>query len=91
MTATRYCAPPADALLIRELDGLFALYHRPSGATHLLASPAPELLDVLADRAMTRDALLDQLLRRYDVTDAADDLLDARLGELIAVGLVYAT
>jgi PqqD family protein of HPr-rel-A system len=91
VTATRYCAPPADALLIRELDGLFALYHRPSGATHLLASPAPELLDVLADRAMTRDALLDQLLRRYDVTDAADDLLDARLGELIAVGLVYAT
>ena len=91
MTATRYRAPPADALLIRELDGLFALYHRPSGTTHLLASPAPELLDLLADRAMTRDALLDQLLRRYDVTDAADDLLDARLGELIAVGLVYAT
>lgn len=91
MTATRYRAPPADALLIRELDGLFALYHRPSGTTHLLASPAPELLDLLADRAMTRDALLDQLLRRYDVRDAADDLLDARLGELIAVGLVYAT
>ncbi len=91
MTATRYRAPPADALLIRELDGLFALYHRPSGTTHLLASPAPELLDLLADRAMTRDALLDQLLRRYDVTDAADDLLDARLSELIAVGLVYAT
>jgi PqqD family protein of HPr-rel-A system len=91
VTATRYRAPPADALLIRELDGLFALYHRPSGTTHLLASPAPELLDLLADRAMTRDALLDQLLRRYDVTDAADDLLDARLSELIAVGLVYAT
>jgi len=91
VTATRYRAPPADALLIRELDGLFALYHRPSGTTHLLASPAPELLDLLADRAMTRDTLLDQLLRRYDVSDAADDLLDARLGELIAVGLVYAT
>jgi PqqD family protein of HPr-rel-A system len=87
---TRFRAPPTDVLLIHELDGLFALYHRQSGVTHLLASPAPELLELLADRAMTRDELLACLLEQYDVPDAAGDLLDARLDELIAVGLVHA-
>ncbi|NTS65631.1 HPr-rel-A system PqqD family peptide chaperone [Sphingomonas sp. HHU CXW] len=91
MSATRYRAPPADALLIRELDGLVALYHRPSGATHLLASPAPELLDLLAEGTMTRDELLARLVERYDVADAAGDLLDARLSELMLVGLVSTT
>lgn len=90
MSATRFRAPPADALLIRELDGLFALFHRPSGMTHLLASPAPELLELLGERALTRRELLDVLVVRYDVPDAAGDLLDARLDELIAVGLVHA-
>lgn len=90
MPATRFRAPPADALLLRELDGLFALFHRPSGMTHLLASPAPELLELLGERALTRHELLDALVVRYDVPDAAADLLDARLDELIAVGLVHA-
>lgn len=90
MSATRFRAPPADALLLRELDGLFALFHRPSGMTHLLASPAPELLELLGEGALTRRELLDTLVARYDVPDAAADLLDARLDELIAVGLVHA-
>ncbi|MBW6523877.1 HPr-rel-A system PqqD family peptide chaperone [Sphingomonas sp. RHCKR47] len=90
MSATRLRAPPADAFLICELGGLFALFHRPSGMTHLLASPAPELLELLGERALTRHELLAALNARYEVTDAADDLLDARLDELIAVGLVHA-
>lgn len=90
MAATRYRAPPVDALLIRELDGLFVLYHRPSGTTHLLASPAPELLELLAGQALTRDEVLAALVARYDVRDAASDLLDARLAELMAVGLMCA-
>jgi PqqD family protein of HPr-rel-A system len=90
LPATRFRAPPADALLIRDLDGLFALFHRSSGMTHLLASPAPELLELLGERALTRRELLDALVDRYDVPDAAGDLLDARLDELIAVGLVHA-
>lgn len=88
MSATRYRAPPPDALLIRELDGLIALYHRASATTHVLASPAPELLELLAERALTRDELLEALTERYAVVDAADDALDARIDELIAVGLV---
>ncbi|WP_375270776.1 HPr-rel-A system PqqD family peptide chaperone [Sphingomonas sp.] len=88
MSATRYRAPPADALLIRELDGLVALYHRASGMTHMLASPAPEILAILAEDVAMRDELLARLIQRYDVADAADDLLSARLDELVAVGLV---
>jgi len=45
----RYRAPPAEALLIAELDAFTAIFHRPSGITHLLASPAPEILEVLAE------------------------------------------
>ncbi|SEL90119.1 PqqD family protein, HPr-rel-A system [Sphingomonas palmae] len=91
MSATRYRAPPADALLIHPLDDLYALYHRASGMTHLLASPAPELLELLAERALTRDELLRALIERFEVADADADLLTARLEELVTVGLVHVT
>ena len=32
-----------------ELEGLTLLYHRPSGITHVLLPPAPEILDALAE------------------------------------------
>ena len=38
----RYAADPPVARLTVALDALVAIYHRPSGTTHLLASPAPE-------------------------------------------------
>lgn len=90
MSATRYRAPPTDALLIRELDGLFALYHRASGMTHLLASPAPELIALLGERAMTPDELMQALVDQFDVGDANPFSLTARLEELLAIGLVEA-
>lgn len=91
MSATRYSAPPADALLIHPLDELYALYHRASGMTHLLASPAPELLELLAKRSLTRDEVFQALTEQFDVADADHDLLTARLEELITVGLVHIT
>jgi hypothetical protein len=48
------------------------------------------LLELLGERALTRRELLAALNARYEVTDAAEDLLAARLDELIAVGLVHA-
>jgi PqqD family protein of HPr-rel-A system len=81
MAATRYQAPPGS-LLVRALDDLTAVYHRPSGATHLLASPAPEILAALDGVAMTADALMLVLAVRYD--------LAARLDELVAAGLIVA-
>ena len=49
MAGPLHHADPPAAVQRVELDGLVLLYHRPSGTTHFLASPAPELLDALFD------------------------------------------
>ena len=86
----RYCAPAPEALLTAGLDTLTAVFHRPSGITHLLASPAPEILALLAEEPLDADALLARLADRFDVADADRDALVARLDELVAAGLVEA-
>ena len=83
----RYRAPPADALIATTLDTLTALFHRPSGITHLLAAPAPEILAALAE-PMTRDELMAALVRDYDLGDPDPAALAARLDELVASGLL---
>ena len=82
-----YHAAPLHSLLLEPLDDLTAVYHRASGITHLLASPAPEILQAL-HVPMTRDDLLAALDERFDLAKADADALDARLDELVAVGLV---
>ena len=76
------------ALILEPLDELSAAYHRPSGVTHLLASPAPEILAALADGPLDTDALLARLADAYDLPDADPAALAARLGELAEAGLV---
>ncbi|HEU4959797.1 MAG TPA: HPr-rel-A system PqqD family peptide chaperone [Sphingomonas sp.] len=90
MAERLYHAEPAEALRIVPLDDFTLVFHRPSGLTHLVAAPAPEILAALAEGPLTRDALLARLARTYDLADAAPEALDARLAELIAVGLVRA-
>jgi PqqD family protein of HPr-rel-A system len=82
-----WCAAPPAAVLSLDLDGLTALYHRPSGQTHIFAEPVPQILAALADGPLTAAALL----ARLDVDHAVEgDLagLDARLTELADAGLV---
>ncbi len=83
----RYCAPGSDALIATDLDHFTALFHRASGITHLLASPAPEILAALAT-PVTLDELMATLARDYELADPDRDALAARLDELIASGLV---
>ena len=83
-----YRAPPADAVVAVELDPFVALYDRRSGITHLLAEPAPQLLEVLATGPLALDALLARLAEAYDLPDLTDDALAARLDELVAAGLL---
>ena len=78
-----YRAAPPQSLLIEALGDLTAVYHRASGITHLLAHPAPELLEALAEPA-TLDALLDRL----GLSPEDRPALEARLDELVAAGLV---
>ncbi len=86
----RYRAAAPDTLLRRELDMLVAVFHRSSGITHLLASPAPEILEVLAAGPLDRNALLARLGEAFELGDGGVDALAARLDELVAAGLVEA-
>ena len=81
-------AAPLHSLLLEPLDDLTAVFHRASGITHLLASPAPEILHAL-QTPMTRVDLLARLGERFDLAEADADALDARLDELVAAGLAW--
>jgi len=83
-----YRGPPEDGLLIAPLDAFTAVYHRASGITHLLTEPAPQILAILQERALSLDSLLDRLERDYDLADGTREALAARLDELIEAGLV---
>lgn len=80
-------AAPLPSLVVEPLDELTAVYHRRSGITHVLASPAPELLRALQEPA-TADELLARLAAAFDLADADREALLARLGELVEAGLV---
>lgn len=72
-----------------ELEGLAVLFHARSGMTHILAPPAPQILDLLAEEPADADALLRRLRDQYDLDGAqAAAAVAARLAELEAVGLV---
>lgn len=78
------------ALLIEPLDTFVAVFHRASGITHLLVSPAPEILAVLGAQALTIDTLLARLTADYELVDADRAALAERVEELVAAGLVSA-
>lgn len=84
---TCYRAAPAATLRVEPLDALTLIYHRASGMTHLVDSPVPELLELLAE-PMTADAALAALGARFELVDADAGALAARLDELVASGLV---
>ena len=90
MIETTYCAAPAEHLRIEPLDDFTLIFHRPSGLTHLITTPAPEILEALGQEPLTRSALLARLDGRFDLADASAEALDARLEELVATGLVEA-
>ena len=87
MAAPRYIAAAPETLLQVPLDSLTAVYHRPSGGTHLLDAPAPQILAAL-DTPLALDALLARLSERYDLGEADPAALAERLAELEAIGLV---
>ena len=86
--ATLYRAASPDSLIVAPVDLLTAIYHRASGQTHLMASPAPEILEALAEAPLDAAALLAKLRADYDLVDADPAALAARLDELVETGLV---
>lgn len=79
---------PASTLRVVPLDDLTLVYHRASGITHVLAPPAPEIIDALAAAPLTLSGLLARLSDAFDLADADPQSLAARLDELVAAGLI---
>jgi PqqD family protein of HPr-rel-A system len=95
--APRFSALPATALKRVPLGGLEAIYHVPSGITHLLAEPVPDLLDALAHLEPGESASAAQVLalvaQRFDIiaddpSEPAEAVVAERLAELAQLGLV---
>jgi PqqD family protein of HPr-rel-A system len=87
MAGPRYIADPRELTRKVELDGLTALFHLPSGMTHIVAPPAPEILDALADAPADADELAERLSERFEL-EGGREAMAARLDELEAAGLV---
>lgn len=87
---TVYIADPPEARTLVVLESLVAIFHARSGMTHLLAPPAPEILEALSQGPADADTILDRLTRSHEV-DATDavPVIAARLDELEASGLVW--
>ena len=88
MAGPRYIADPAEDVRIVALDGLSALYHAPSGMTHIVAPPAPEILEALQPGPADIVELIARLRSRYELEEDADDIVALRLAELEQAGLV---
>jgi PqqD family protein of HPr-rel-A system len=86
MAGPRYIADPPELMKAVELDGLSAFYHRPSGMTHILAPPAPQILAALAEEGDAAD-LLARMAERFEL-EGGEDALAPRLAELEAAGLI---
>jgi PqqD family protein of HPr-rel-A system len=86
MTGPVYLADDAEALTTVALDGLSLVYHAPSGATHIVAPPAPEILQALGEGPADAAELLRRLHEKYEFD--GDEAIHARLGELEEAGLV---
>lgn len=80
-----YRAAAPELLRLVALDDLTLAYHRPAGATHLLAEPAPQIIAALQEPSGLSD-----LMDRLEVADEDGAALAERLDELIAAGLVAA-
>ena len=89
MVGDRFTTDPEACLAEVALDGLSVLYHRPSGMTHIVAPPAPQILEALRLGPADAGEILARMRAWYDLEgDEAADAVEARLDELEAAGLV---
>jgi PqqD family protein of HPr-rel-A system len=89
MAGPFYIADDAGEVRAVQLDGLVALFHGPSGMTHVVAPPAPQILEALGEGPGDARAILERIRARYDVEEEeAAGAIEARLAELESAGLV---
>jgi PqqD family protein of HPr-rel-A system len=66
MASPVYIADSSSAVLTVALDGLSVLFHGPSGMTHIVAPPAPEILAALQDGPADMEEILRRLEKAFD-------------------------
>jgi PqqD family protein of HPr-rel-A system len=97
MPGAVYIADPESEVQAVALDGLSLLFHTPSGMTHIVAAPAPEILGALREGPADAAELIRRLRTRFDLQEgeapgsgsgAGEAAILARLDELEAAGLV---
>jgi PqqD family protein of HPr-rel-A system len=88
--AMTYRAEAPDQIFSESLGAIGAIYHRRSGATHLVAAPVPQILEALAEGPTDLAGLMTRLASRFDLEQGLDmvAVLKKRLDELAALGLV---
>jgi PqqD family protein of HPr-rel-A system len=92
MAASLFIADPPGSVRMVELEGLTLLYHRPSGLTHFLAPPAPQILSALARGPASAAEIAASMGETFDIeSDDPAAAISARLSELEAAGLVWRT
>jgi PqqD family protein of HPr-rel-A system len=90
VAAPRFVADPAADRPQMLIDGFAILYHRPSGITHVVAPPVPEMLAAITDNPGDAADIVFRLSAESDLAgeDALEAIVLARLEELEAAGLV---
>jgi PqqD family protein of HPr-rel-A system len=87
MAGPVYIADPEKLIRKVELDGLTALFHVPSGMTHIVAPPAPQILEALGAGPADAEELARRMGEVFEI-EGGEEAMAARLGELEAAGLV---
>jgi PqqD family protein of HPr-rel-A system len=87
MAGPVYIADPEKLVRKVELDGLTALFHVPSGMTHIVAPPAPQILEALGAGPADAEELARRLNEVFEI-EGGEEVMAARLAELEAAGLV---
>ena len=90
MPSRLYQADPSALRQTIALDGLTLIFHRPSGITHIVTAPVPEMLAALDQGPADAAVLMGRLATRHGIAAGpeAEAVVAARLAELEAVGLV---
>jgi len=90
MMTIKYRPAPEQDLIWHPLDSMTLLFHRPSGITHMLAEPAPAILQVMADAPLSAAEIAVRLTSAFDIDPdlETETIVQARLAELFDLGLV---
>lgn len=87
----RYRAGPAENYVVRPVDDLTLVFHRPAGMTHVVSPAVVALLDCLLDKTLPLAEIVDALRQKHDLDAGGDDVaatVAARLAEMVRLDLI---